>query len=67
MVELFPTEHDAKPEDVIHTAEFRALDTLADQIIYIREHTESLFPASTLLPGRPPIKAAPLLSSRHSE
>ena len=43
MIDFVPAEHHAKLREVIHTAEFRVLDTLEDQIIYLREHTDLSF------------------------
>lgn len=43
MVDLLPAQYHETLSEMIHTAEFRALDTLEDQLLYLREHTKISF------------------------
>ena len=43
MVDLLPAQYHETLSEMIRTAEFRALDTLEDQLLYLREHTKISF------------------------
>lgn len=50
-VDLLPASTQPQAREIVHTAAFRNLETLEDQILFLREETDFSFLVISLLPG----------------